>query len=128
MSIKLRWLLLGALLAMVPTTARAQTATPSNKLAWDQPGPDLATVSAYTYKYYPDGGTTGTALTGVTCLAPVSGSTAAGTCSVAFPAFTPGTHTLTLTASNAAGESAQSAALSFRMVVIPAVPLNLRVQ
>lgn len=104
--------------------ASAQTGTPTSKLAWDQAASDLATAQALTFKYYPDGATTGTVLTGVTC----SGTAAPFVCAVNFPAFTPGSHTVQLTASNAAGESVKSASFSFSFVVIPAAPVNLRIQ
>lgn len=106
-----------ALLA-IPHVASAQ-ATGTSKLAWDQPSvPDAATAQAFTYKYYADGATTGVTCTGT---APV-------TCQVNYPAFTPGSHTLTLTASNVAGESPKSAVFSFTFVVIPAAPNNIRIQ
>src|SRR5215510_7867242 len=80
-------------------------AIPTSKLAFDQAAPDLASAQGYTYRYYPDGATTGTVLTGVTC----TGTISPFQCEVAFPSFTPGNHTLKLTAANIAGETAQSA-------------------
>lgn len=47
-----------------------------------------------------------------------------GTYRIPFPALTPGTHTLEVSAYNIAGESGK-AVLSIRVVVIPADPTNL---
>jgi|SRR5581483_4152810 len=118
-----RCLWLSVALSLAPTLLLAQTGTPSSKLIWDQTAPDLATAQAYTYTSYPDGSATGTGLSGVTC----SGTTSPFTCQVTYPAFTPGAHTLQLTAKNAAGESPKSAAFSFTFVVLPAAPVNLRI-
>ena len=110
-------------LCAVATSLAAQpAATGTARIGWDQTGvASAAEAQALTYRYYPDGATVGIALTGVTCsgTAPVS-------CTAPFPAFTPGSHTLTLTAANQAGESAQSAPFAFVFVVVPAVPANLR--
>ena len=105
----------------IPNTLFSQ-ATPSSKLLFDQIGPSLIEVNSYTYKYYPDGNSVGTNLV-VTC----TGTTSPFICSAAFPAFTPGSHNLTLTASNTAGESAKSSPFAFVFVVIPAVPSNIRI-
>jgi hypothetical protein len=106
-------------------SASAQ-AIPTDKLAWDQPAPDLATAQAYTYKYYPAGATVGITLTGVTCL--TAGTPAVISCRTTFPAFTPGSHTITITASNAAGESPKSAPFTFTFVVVPGVPSSIRIE
>jgi hypothetical protein len=116
-------------LLLMPLVGDAQVATPGVSLAWDIAGADLVTVQGYTYRYYPDGATPdgatpGTVLTGVTC----SGAASPFTCSVPFPAFTPGSHTLTLTAANVAGESIPSAPFSFVFVVVPGAPSNIRIQ
>lgn len=102
----------------------AGQATSSKQLEWDQPNATVAEASAYTFKYYPDAATTGTTLTGVTCF--LNGTTTV--CRVSFPAFTPGSHTLQLTASNAAGESAKSLVFTFTFVVVPSAPSSIRVQ
>lgn len=118
-------LCLAACLCLFAVPVLAQTATPSSKVGFDQAGPDLATVQAYTYKYYADGATTGAALPAATC----TGTASPFACTVPFPAFTPGNHTLTLTASNAAGESAQSTPpLAFTMVVTPTAPTNVTIK
>lgn len=104
-------------------TVQAQTATPSNSILWDQGGPDVVTVNAYTFKYYPDGAAAGVAFTAaVVC----TGTAAPFTCKVPYPAFTPGPHTVQITASNVAGESPKSAPLSFTFTVVPSAPTNLR--
>jgi hypothetical protein len=113
-----------AALLLVVSSAGAQTSTPASKLTWDQASvASAAEAQALTYRYYPDGSTTGTTLAGVTC----TGTTPV-VCQATFPAFTPGAHTLTMTAANAAGESVKSAVFSFTFVVIPAAPGNIRIQ
>lgn len=120
-------LLLTLAFLTVATGAYAQTTgTPSSKLVWDQPNvASAAEAQGLAYKYYPDTVTTGTALTGVAC---VGTPPAVVSCQVPFPAFTPGSHTLTLTAANVAGESLKSTPLAFTFVVVPTAPANLRVQ
>ena len=117
-----RWLVILACV-LLPGIASAQSATPVSSIAWDQAAADLATAQALTYRYYPDGAATGTVFSGVTC----SGTASPFVCSVAFPAFSPGPHTIAITAANTAGESAQSALVNFTFVVIPAVPANPRI-
>ena len=102
----------------------AQPATGTSQLAWDQANATPTEAQAFTFRTYSDGAATGVVLTGVTCAA-VGGVTV---CQVAFPAFTPGPHTLQLTAANAAGESAKSVVLSFTFVVVPSAPGNPRIQ
>ena len=104
----------------------AQTAIPTSQLAWDQPAPTAEEAQGYTYRYYADGGLAGEILAGVTCSIPTG--TIVVVCMAPFPAFTPGTHTLTLTASNLAGESAQSTPLTFTFVVTPGIPERVRIQ
>lgn len=111
------------LLLTLPTLIYAQ-ANPSSRLGWDQPATTLAEASGYTYKYYANTATTGINFTGVTCV----GTTAPFNCSAPFPAFTPGSHTIQITASNVAGESAKSAVFSFTFVVVPGIPVNIRIQ
>lgn len=113
-----------AAMALVASSAAAQTSTPSSKLVWDQPNADAATAAAYAYKVYPDGGANGVSLTGVTCSV-VSGVTV---CVVPFPAFTPGPHTLSIDATNVAGTSPRGPVLSFTFVVVPSAPVNMRIQ
>lgn len=103
--------------------ALAQSAVPGSTLAWDQSNTDAVSAQAYTYKYYADGSSVGVVLTGVVCSgsAPVS-------CTAPFPAFTPGQHSLQLTATNAAGESVKSSPFAFTFVVVPSAPANIRIQ
>lgn len=103
--------------------AYAQDASGNQFFAWNQTAPVLADAQAYTYKYYPDGSSTGVTFTGVVC----TGTTSPFTCTAAIPAFTPGNHSITLTAANAAGESVQSAPFAFRFVVTPGTPSGLRI-
>lgn len=112
------------LMLLIASSVAAQTATTGTPLSWDQAAPDLATAQSYSYAVSVDAQPT-VVLT-ATCVAPVPPATAFN-CSAPFPAATPGAHTLTLTASNAAGVSAPSAPLAFTFVVIPATPTNLRI-
>lgn len=109
----------------VASAANAQTtAVPGQKFAWDQPATDLATANGYTYKYYLDGATTGVAFTGVVC----TGTASPFKCEVLIPAFTPGNHSLTATASIPAGESVKSSpALNFTVVII-LPPINFTIK
>lgn len=110
-----------AVFAVLVAPLQAQTAVSANKLGWNQTALTLADAQALTYRYYPDGATTGITLSGVTC----TGTASPFACEVPFPAFTPGNHSLTLTAANVAGESGKSSPLSFTFVVVPAIPTGL---
>lgn len=112
---------LAALFVCLPALAFAQ-ATPASTLAWDQPNATAAEAQAFTYTAYADGSATGTVLSGVTC----SGSPVV--CTVPFPAFTPGSHTIELTASNSAGTSPKSAPFPFTFVIVPSTPSGIRIQ
>jgi hypothetical protein len=101
----------------------AQNATPLSSLVFDQIAPDLNTANSYIYKYYPDESTTGMNLT-VNC----TGTASPFTCTSPMPAFTPGMHSLTITAANVAGESPKSSPINFTFVIIPSSPTNLRIQ
>lgn len=103
--------------------AQGSTATTSSKFAVDQAGPDLASVNAYTFKVYADGSASGQALP-MTC----SGPSSPFTCVATIPAYTPGSHTVTFSATNVAGEGAKSAPLTFQLVIVPSAPSNPRVQ
>ena len=115
-------------LAIVSITAtlyaQAPIGIPTSKFAWDQSAPVLADAQAYTYKYYPDNAATGVTFTGVTC----TGTVSPFQCEVNIPAFTPGSHSVTFTATNAAGESAKSSPFAFAFVVTPAIPSNIRIK
>jgi hypothetical protein len=120
---RVRALLVAVVFGFLAGVAHGQPATPANSILWDQGGPDLATVNGYTFKYYPDG-----AAAGITFPAPVvcTGTVSPFTCKVPYPAFTPGAHTIIVTASNVAGESAKTGTLSFTFAVVPTAPANLR--
>ncbi len=125
MRIRIPFIFAITLFLAVSTNAQTPGAGANSKIAWDQPAGTLVEAQAYTYKYYPDSAATGTTLVGVTC----AGTTAPFQCEVAFPAFTPGSHTLTLTAGNIAGESAKSSPpLSFVFVVTPGIPGNVHIK
>lgn len=102
--------------------AQTPTGTPASRLILDEVAVDLGTAQGFTYAYYPDTATTGTPIT-MTC----SGTTSPFTCAGSFPAFTPGAHSLTVTAKNVAGESPKSPVMSFTFVVVPNAPQNLRI-
>jgi len=114
------------LFLLTSVTAYAQQppiGTATQRFAWDQDAPTLADAQGYTYKYYPDSATTGIAFTGVTC----TGTSSPFVCSAPIPAFTPGNHSITVTANNVAGESAKSNPFAFNFVVTPGVPNNIRI-
>lgn len=117
----------GLTLLLLSAPAHAQVADASAKLGWDQVAPTLAVASGYTYRSYADGSVTGTAMTGVVC----TGAASPYVCTAPFPAFTPGAHTIALTAGTLAGatsiESAKSAPLAFTFVVVPGAPASLRI-
>ena len=115
--------LIGAIVGLSAPPAHAQ-ATTASQLVWNQVAVDEGTAANYTYTYDPDGAATGTVLAPVACN--TDGVTIA--CSAPMPAFTPGAHALTLTASNAAGESPHSTPISFTFVVVPDAPTSLRIQ
>jgi len=97
-------------------------ATLTSKLGFDQGGLSLAEVNAYIYRYYPDG-----AVNGINLITICTGVSSPFICVAAFPAFTPGMHSITITSSNAAGESPKSSAFSFTFVILPSAPLNPRI-
>lgn len=123
------WFVIVAVLA-APALVSAQTpgAAASSRIAWSQAAPDLASAQSYAIKFYADGATTGQPLAGVTC----TGASSPFQCVAPFPAFTPGNHSLQLTATITVGgvtaESARSAVISFQFVVAPATPANLSIQ
>ena len=126
---RLRSISLVFCLSLISTSVSAQSATGTSKLAWTQAGPDLTAVQAFVYRHYDDASTTGIALptAAVKCVEQVPAVAGMFECEVGFPAFAPGAHTLTLTAGNAAGESAKSAPLVFTFFVVPSPPTILRI-
>lgn len=117
-----RWVF-GLIFVLVAVSASAQTqTTKASKLQWEQEATDLTTANAASYTVYADGATNGTELSGVVC----TGLTSPYLCLVAFPAFTPGTHQLTLTVKYLGVETAKSDPLVFTFVVL-GVPAHLQV-
>lgn len=110
------------LIATLPVALMAQ-AVATSKVGWDQSAPTLADAQGYTYNLYADGSTTAQVLT-ATC----TGTVSPFSCEAPFPAFTPGNHTLTLSAKNIAGESAKTAPFAFTFIVTPATPTGLRIK
>ena len=94
-----------------------------DKLGWDQAAPTLVEAQAATYKYYLDSSATGIAFVNVTC----SGTVSPFPCQVVTPIFSPGNHTIQLTASNAAGESLKSSPFAFSFVVTLNSPSGIRI-
>jgi hypothetical protein len=105
-----------------PVAAFAQAGTLS-KLMFDQDGPDLASVNGFVYRFYPDGAAAGQVMSNVSCVV----NTTYFTCTTQFPPFTPGAHTLQLTASDPSGTSPESTVLSFTFQVVPTTPRNPRI-
>ena len=110
-------------LALVNSLQPAPIATPSNKFAWDQDAPSLSQAQAYTYKYYLDNSPTGGSFSGVIC----TGTATPFNCSVPVPSMSQGTHSMTLTSSNVAGESSKSSPFVFDFVATPGTPGNIRI-
>ena len=120
------------IILLIPSIAVAQqNATSAAKVAWFQtatPSLSLVEANGLTYKYYPDNATVGLALTGVACILRVPPVLNSYDCSANFPAFTPGAHAMTITASNPAVESPKSISLTFTFyVTIPGIPTNVRI-
>jgi hypothetical protein len=119
----MRKLVITGLLVLGIASVAAAQAISTSKFGWGQDAPDLASAQGYTYKHYDDGSATGVVFSNVTC----SGTASPFQCEALVPAYTPGTHSLQLTASNLAGESAKSTPFSFTFVVTPSAPTNLRI-
>jgi len=110
-----------AVLIGLPSLSIAQ-ATIGSRAEWTQESTNLATAQGYTYKYYINASTVGIAFTIVTC----AGTVSPFTCSSLLPALTPGSYTLSLTASSGSVESTKSNVVSFSYaVVLP--PQGLRI-
>ena len=112
--------------SFVSPAAAQVIGSPNASLVWDQPAPTLLLAQEYTYRFYPDGATTGQVLSTVSCA--VAPDPAFFTCRAAFPPFTPAEHTLAITAGNDAGESLPSATITFTFVVLPQSPLRVRIE
>jgi hypothetical protein len=115
-------------LALIATLAvKSQAAPPASaaaKFEWDIVAPDLATAQGYTYFRYDDGALNGVAFANVTCAASAAGFT----CDTPVPAYTPGAHTIQVSASDAGIEGPKSASFAFRFVVVPAAPTSVRIK
>jgi hypothetical protein len=120
----MRQILISLILVLLFFRIVEAQANNTSKLTWDQDAPDLATANGYVYKYYPDISVVGITLNSVSCVIAIPGPFV---CSVNYPAFTPGNHTLTITAANIVGESIKSTSFSFAFVVIPSPPKNIRI-
>ena len=110
---------------LLPAISYAQQnpqATSSMKFGWDQDISADEDVTALTFKYYADDSSVGVPFTGVVC----GGTAPTVSCSVPIPAFTPGVHSIRISASNIAGESALSVPFGFALVVTPAAPRSIR--
>ena len=120
----LRFILALAVMSLSAPVAFAQTAVPTSRLAWDQVGQSVAVAQAAEYRLYLDAASSGTALAPVTCVAGISATTA--TCSVSWPAMTPGVHAIQLTQTIAMTESAKSVTFSATLVLL-VTPTNVRI-
>ena len=118
------WLTIALLsITVVAGVAQPTQVAGGQRIAWDQDAPTLADAQGATFKYYPDGSATGVALTSVTC----TGTASPFVCSALFPPFTPGNHSITITATNIAGESSKSSPFAFNFVVTLGAPRNVRI-
>lgn len=114
--------LCGSLL-LLASSAQAQTATPTSRLAWDQTATTLAEASGLAYEATFDGAPIA-ALSDVTC----AGAASPFVCSVALPSLAAGAHAVAVQARNAVGASPLSAAFNFTFIASPpAAPSNLRI-
>jgi hypothetical protein len=116
----------GGVWATVVTAQTPPPAGPTSFFQWTQPAASAAAAQALSYRYYVDGATAGTVVTGVTC----TGTTTI-TCEAPVPALTPGNHTVQISAASTAGESAKSSppfSFAYDSVVVPQVPVNLRIK
>ncbi len=90
-------------------TAPTNLNVANSVLTWEQQAAMLSEVLAYTYQYYADGSPTGVELLVWTC-----GDTTPVSCQAPLPAFNNGKHSLTMSATNTAGEGPQSSPVCFR--------------
>lgn len=120
-------LLLLTALVLPVSSASAQTANPSSRLAWDQVAPTLADANGYLYEATFDGGAV-VPLAGVTC----TGAASPFVCAVGFPlTFPSGAHMVQVRTVAFAGstrlESPLSAVFNFIFLGLPQAPTNLRI-
>lgn len=114
---------LGSLLVilLLAATAGAQTVVQTDHLGWDQTAPALADATRYAYTPTVDGAAK-PALVNVAC----TGSASPFACVGDYPALTPGSHSLTLTATDGTLASTPSLPFGFVFAINPAQPQNLR--
>lgn len=117
----MRTILLILSVLVIPSVVSGQV-TPTSRVAWDQDAPSLAVAQAYTYRSFIDASTTGTILVHA-----CTGAAQTFVCTAPFPSFTPGSHSIQITASNSTGESLKSVPLVFTFAAIPAVPQRIRI-
>lgn len=123
-----RFVIVGVLCGVASSAAAQVVAT--DKQMWDQCAPALADANRYTYPYVVDA-TPGGPLTGVVCVLavpaiPCSGAATGFTCTGNYPALTPGTHTVTMTANDGGVASLPSTPFTFQFTIVPFAPRNLR--
>lgn len=97
---------------------------PTAQVAWDITGPSLTVVAGYTYRAFFDTDTVGVVMPAACA---VTTGTLLFTCQSQLPALTVGTHTVQVSASNSDGAGPRSAVYTFRLVVLPAQPSNVRI-
>jgi hypothetical protein len=103
--------------------AQNPVAGPKSFFEWEQAADDLEIVQGYTFRYYLDAGQASTFIN-VTC----TGTASPFTCRVLVPTMTQGTHSITLTATSAAGESPASLPFAFAFVANPpTAPTSIRI-
>lgn len=113
-----------SLLFSVSLIAQGPNLGPDDFIAWNQGAPSLNDANGYVYKYYLDGAVTGSVFLTVTC----TGTISPFDCKGKPPAFGPGSHTITLTAASASGESPQSPPFGFVYGNPPISPNNIRIE
>jgi hypothetical protein len=120
----MKFLVLTAFIVSGTTLVYAQNpvADGNDQLGFDQSGASLTEVQNYGYKMYIDNDVGGINIT-VTC----AGTGPLFQCITDLPVLPVGTHTIQLTASNFAGESAKSLPFVFDSVITPAPPVSMRI-
>ncbi len=113
----------GLVLLFSVLVAAQNAATPNDKIGLDITAVDAATATAYTWRAYLDGSATPIVLTGAAC----SGSVPVS-CQFPIPAsFPAGSHNMTVSAGNTAGEGPKSLVFAFVLTRTPGQPVNIRI-
>lgn len=116
-------LIITFLTCAAPAFAQNPVAGPNSKFAWTQGADVLSDAQTYTYRMYLDAAGPAT-FVGVTCV----GTASPFTCQVTVPSMTQGTHSMTITATSAAGESPHSTPFTFTFVANPPqTPTGMRI-